>query len=168
MTDNTKAPHPEDPARCADGTFAPGNNLGGITQKGHTTYKKRAEQLDDKYDTVEKLMALFVDDPKTGRKTPGPELLSMHPRDAALIIQNMGSIFGDDKRGERETYWDRMDGKPLQRNEFSGPQGGAIEYADANQARDTLLGRTVSSAATGNEAATPGEADQPPANKPPV
>ncbi len=168
MTENQKEPHPEEPGRTADGRFAEGNNLGGLTQKGRATYVGRADALDAKYDSVDKLMALFVTDATTGRRSPGPELLAMHPRDAAIIIQNMGSIFGDDKRGERESYYDRVEGKPMQRNEFSGPNGGAITHADANQARDILLGRGVRSTTAGTADGAPGEADGSPTNKPAV
>jgi hypothetical protein len=130
----------DDPNRNPDGTFAPGNDGGsGALHKGRATRRARIEHLDQKYDTLEKLMALFDRDPG-GKLSPGKELLQMHPRDVALIMQSVGAIVGDDKRGERESFYDREEGKPIQRNEFSGPNGGAIEYADASQARTKLLG----------------------------
>ena len=168
MTDD-KTPHPELEGRNKDGTFAEGNELGGPAVTGYTPFNKRADQLDAKYDSVDKLAALFVKNPETGRMEPGPELRAMHPRDAAIIMQTMGAVFGDDKRGERESYYDRREGKPIQRSEFSGPNGGAIEVADANQARDILLhGRGVPGAAGSGTASTPGDAVQPAADKPPV
>ena len=106
--------------RNPDGTFKEGNKLGGLTQKGRATWRKRVEQIEEKYDSVEKLMALFVQDPATGKMAPGPELLAMHPRDAGLIMQMLGAIVGDDKFRERESFWDRDEGKAAQRHRVAG------------------------------------------------
>lgn len=149
--------HPTDHNRNADGTYTQENTAGGHTQKGRATRSCRIQQLDSRYDTLEKLMGLFVK--QGGEMIPGPELMQMHPRDVALVMQTMGAIMGDDKRGERESFWDREEGKPVQRNEFSGPNGGAIEYAEAVAAGNKLLGRTVREPTPALEAGTPGGAD---------
>ena len=118
-----------DVERNPNGTLKPGSvlNPNGATgeRSGFVPWKRRIEQLDAKYDTIEKLMALFVRT-ADGKMTPGPELLAMHPRDGALLMQSLGAIVGDDKLRERETYWDREEGKPIGRNELTGKDGGDI------------------------------------------
>lgn len=113
MSELEKAPHPDNPNHNADGTFAQGNKLGAIELKGRTTWRKRVEQLDEKYNTVEKLLGLFDQD-SNGKMLPGKDLMQMHPRDAALIMQALGAIVGDDKRLERESFLDRDEGKARQ------------------------------------------------------
>ena len=115
----------DDPNRNPDGTFSKGNTVGGHTQRGRTTRAKRIEQIDEKYDTVEKLLALF-DIGQDGQLSPNAELKAMHPRDAALIMQAMGAIYGDDKRGERESFWDREEGKPKDIKQLQNPDGSSI------------------------------------------
>lgn len=156
MTDEA---HSEDPNRKADGTFAEGNKYGGNTQRGLTTRAKRIEQLDQKYPTFEALEALFIK--TTYGYEPGAELKKLHPRDVALLSQSFYAIMGGDRRGERESFWDREEGKPLQRNEFTGKDGGAIEYADATAARQALLGRTVPGSAAGDTPAEANPTDEP-------
>lgn len=137
----------DDVPRNPDGTLKPGAilNPDGVTgaRSSYVPWKTRIDQLDTKYDTVEKIMRLFVADPQTGKMSPGPDLLAMHPRDAALIMQSLGAIVGEDKLRERETYWDREEGKAIQRNEFAGPGGKELFRGDAATARQTLEGRAI-------------------------
>ena len=69
----------------------------------------RVDQLLKKYDTVEKLLALFTTD-ANGKTIPSQDFLQMNPIDAGIIWQFLGAIMGDDKLRERETFWNRKEG----------------------------------------------------------
>jgi len=122
------------PARDENGRLLPG---GTANPEGHnganhfTPWKNRVTQLSEKYDTVEKLMALFTVN-EAGQLVPSSEFKKMNPIDAGLIWNMIGQVSGDDKRLEREAFWDRFEGKPVQKNEVTGKNGTPI-FGDAKQ-----------------------------------
>lgn len=144
-----------------DGTFKEGNNAnpnggnGNVTgwQKSGTRlqrwYAKPAKELKELAENLEKL----------------EELTAIDVACARVVI---GSMFGKETLAHFNAAMDRIEGKALQRNEFSGKDGGAITYADANAARQALLGRTVpgpTPADTGTEAEP---TDEPPSSGTPA
>lgn len=113
------------PARNPDGTLVKGavlnpNGRNGENRKGFAPWAVRVEQLAYKYDTVEKLFALFVENPETGNMKMSKEFLGMNPIDAGIIWQLIGAIIGDDKRLERESFWNRKEGLPKETVKHEG------------------------------------------------
>lgn len=120
-------PHPTDANRNSDGTWAEGNTLGCVSIKGRTTWRKRIEQLDETFDTGEKLLEMFEKDEKGqlrldvhGDPIPSKELLKRHHRDIALLMQAACAFIGREKRQERETFLDRDEGKSRQSIAIAG------------------------------------------------
>lgn len=111
-----KEPHPTDENRYADGTYKEGHTP---ILKGYTTWENRVQQIDENYPTGAALLALFTKD-EQGKMIPTEELLSRHPRDIAIIMQAIGAFMGDDKARERESFWDRKEGKARQRVALAG------------------------------------------------
>lgn len=114
--------------RNPDGTFIKGiapNPSGQNGTKGFARWEIRVEQLSNKYDSVEKLMALFTLDDK-GNMQPSKELMQMNPIDAGIIRQLIGQLTGRDTIRERESFWDRYQGKPKQTVEHQGLGKGDI------------------------------------------
>jgi hypothetical protein len=134
----------------ARGRFIAGNNANpsgsnGL-RKGFAPWHVRVRLLEEKYDTVAKLMSLFTFDPVTEELTPNDELEKMNPLDAGIIWQLALTIMGNDKRREREAFWDRYEGKPSQRNELAGGNGEALSQSD----RDALFSRLLAPVSEGD------------------
>lgn len=125
------------------GRLLPGCTANPKGENGYTKpfvpWKVRVEQLERKYDSVEKLMALFEVDPATQRMRPTREFQRMNPFDAGIVWQMIGQVSGDDKRMERESFWDRREGKPMQRNELTGKDGSALFNSDRDYIESKLL-----------------------------
>lgn len=107
----------EKPKRDKKGRLLPGetpNRAGanGNRHAGLAPWKVRMGQLATKYSSYSKLMSLFTLDKDTGLRVPTKEFMDMNPIDTGLIWQLIGQNEGNDKRLERESFWDRLDGKP--------------------------------------------------------
>lgn len=140
-----------DVPRNPNGTLQEGavlNPKGSRGLAGFAPWEIRIGQLEKKYDTVQKLKALFEIDPVSGKMVMAAEFNQMNPRDAALVMQMINAFTGDDKRQERESFWDRFEGKPLQRSEISGPDRGAIEFSELSSAKQKLLRGVVPDASS--------------------
>jgi len=134
----------KDVPRNPDGTLKPGavlnpQGIGGCLS-GRARWDKRVEHILDKYPTLEALEALVR----------GPDWKQTHPLDAGIVAQLIGQFSGDDKRLERESFWDRMEGKPKERKELSGPDGGDIGVSIRGEASGAV--RSVVSALTSGRA----------------
>lgn len=157
-----KLDHPTDPNRYANGDFKPGNNANPKGENGRAPgfapWGKRVAQLEEKYNTVESVLSLFTWDEESNKlKWKKYELSKLNPRDAGLILQIAKGIFGDDVRLERESFWDRYEGKPLQRSELTGASGGPITFAD--ESKQHLRSKLLPELATTGEEETPSESD---------
>lgn len=128
----------------ADGTFKIGNQANPTGENGRRPtgmpWKMRANFIEEKYPTLEDLLQFFdvTFDDKTKAEIykPNSKLKKMPHRDATIIVGLFEEFVGSDKIRAREAYWDRHDGKPTQRNELTGRDGGPIvistdEAADA-------------------------------------
>ena len=93
------------------------NPTGKSGAHGFAPWNVRVKQLGAKYDTIEKLMALFEPDTATGKMKPTKAFLQMNPIDGGIIWGMLGQLMGDDKRNERESFWNRREGKPVERRD---------------------------------------------------
>lgn len=97
--------------------FQKGNNANPLGAKAHRSHgfanwKTRVTQLQTKYPTLDKLMALYETDVETGELKPKKALMQCNPIDVGIIEQLIGQAMAKDKRLWQEMFWDRMDGKP--------------------------------------------------------
>ena len=101
--------------RTPDGKFAGGNPnpTGANGMKGFARYEIRVEQLNAKYPTCQDLMQFFILG-ETGQLLPSAKLLEMNAIDAGIIRQLIGQVVGGQTLKERESMWNRMQGKPVE------------------------------------------------------
>ena len=92
-----------------------GNPTGKNGMKGLTRWEIRVEQISAKYPTMADLMQFFTLD-EFGSLQPAPALLELNPIDAGIIRQLVAGVVGKarDVREDRESFWDRFQGKPTQ------------------------------------------------------
>ena len=107
MTDMQEKP-PEAPSRDAFGRLLPGTAPLNPTGENGLKGRARWEKIVDYYRTnctVEELRALATDTDKLGK---------MPIEYAQVILHLAGTLAGKDKRGERESLYDRLWGYPTQ------------------------------------------------------
>ena len=125
QTDNPTALDSKAVIRTADGRFAGGapNPTGKNGMKGLARWEIRVEQLAAKYPTMQDLMQFFTLD-KFGSLQPAPALLELNPIDAGIIRQLVAGVVGKakDVREDRESFWDRFQGKATQTMIVTNPR----------------------------------------------
>ena len=100
-----------------------GNPTGKNGMKGLTRWEIRVEQISAKYPTMADLMQFFTLD-KFGNLQPAPALLEINHIDAGIIRQLVAGVIGKakDVREDRESFWDRFQGKPTQTMIVTNPR----------------------------------------------
>lgn len=137
-------------ARNPDGTVAKGAVLNptgenGNRRSGFAPWSVRVEQLQTKYDTLKKLMALFVFDEAKDTVKASDELLKMNPIDAGIIWQMFGACYGDDKRLERESLWNRKEGLPKETVKHEGGIAHGLDPALLGVIREVRRAKSIGS-----------------------
>ena len=123
---STQAEEPTKPQRNALGQLLPGhtaNPSGENGMKGLARWEMRVEQLSAKYPTMADLMQFFTLD-KFNNLLHSPALLELNPIDAGIIRQLVAGVVGKakDVREDRESFWDRFQGKPTQTMIVTNPR----------------------------------------------
>ena len=106
--------------RNPDGTWQEGyapnpEGINGIGRAGFVPWEIRAEQLAEKYNTIEKLEFTFEFSEK-GKLVPTKKVSQVHPHDAGILRQMWLAVFGEgaEARHEREAFWNRKEGTPTE------------------------------------------------------
>jgi hypothetical protein len=148
----------DEKGRLKEGSVLNREGYNGQRARGFAPWGVRQAQIELKYDTVEKLLDLFLYDEKENVIAwKMSELRKLNPTDAGLILQRARGIFGDDVRLERESFWDRYEGKPLQRSELTGASGGPIAFSD--ESKHQLRSKLLPELADTGEEETPSESN---------
>lgn len=110
-------------------------------------WKMRVLLLEEKFPTLEDLFQFFDIDAADNFK-PNKLLRAMPHRDATILMGMFEEFMKGDRLAAREAYWNRHDGKPTQRTELTGAEGGPISVTD--ESRAAVVGKLLPEVAVGS------------------
>lgn len=154
------ADEPDHIKRSPTGEVLPGSVLNPTGKnagiKTGQPWKIRVQILEEKYPDIESLEKFFEPEKDVSGRilcyNQTKAFKQLPHRDSSIIQGLFDEFTGDhaDRLKAREAYWDRHDGKPTQRSELSGPDGGPINIS-TEEAANAVRGKLLPELAAGDK-----------------